>query len=64
MRGAIETMNIHDMTATAKAVGADALLSPGSHQAQVAPDPLGSGSVLAGCPNCLHSMNLTTTRPA
>jgi len=51
-RGAIQTTNIYDMTATAVAIGEGTLLSPASHQAQVAPSLLGFGSPLAGCPNC------------
>jgi hypothetical protein len=44
------------MTATAVAVGEGALLSPESHQAQVAPSLLGFGSPLAGCPTC-HTLD-------
>jgi CubicO group peptidase (beta-lactamase class C family) len=51
-RGAVQTTNIYDMTATAVAVGEGTLLSPASHQAQVAPILLGFGSPLAGCPAC------------
>ena len=50
--GAIQTTNIYDMTATAVAIGEGTLLSPASHQAQVAPNLLGFGSVLAGCRTC------------
>src|SRR5205085_10989208 len=45
--GAIQTTNIYDMTATAVAVGTGSLLSPESHQAQVAPRLLGFGAPLA-----------------
>jgi CubicO group peptidase (beta-lactamase class C family) len=55
-RGAIQTTNIYDMTATAVAVGEGTLLSPKSHQAQVNPDLLGFGSPLEGCPNC-HTLD-------
>jgi CubicO group peptidase (beta-lactamase class C family) len=51
-QGAIQTTNIYDMTATAVAIGEGTLLSPSSHQAQVAPSLLGFGSPLAGCANC------------
>lgn len=54
--GAIQTTNIYDMTATAIAVGEGTLLSPESHQAQVAPDLLGFGSLLEGCPAC-HTLD-------
>jgi CubicO group peptidase (beta-lactamase class C family) len=53
--GAIQTTNIYDMTATAVAIGEGTLLSPASHQAQVAPTLLGFGSPLAGCRTC-HTM--------
>ncbi len=55
-RGAIQTTNIYDMTATAIAVGEGTLLSPESHQAQVAPDLLGFGAPLEGCPAC-HTLD-------
>ena len=55
-RGAIQTTNIYDMTATAVAVGEGTLLSPKSHQAQVGPDLLGFGSPLEGCPAC-HTLD-------
>ncbi|MGE3595940.1 MAG: serine hydrolase domain-containing protein [Dehalococcoidia bacterium] len=51
-RGAIQTTNIYDMTATAVAIGEGTLLSPASHQAMVAPSLLGFGLPLAGCANC------------
>jgi CubicO group peptidase (beta-lactamase class C family) len=56
--GAIQTTNIYDMTATAEAVGTGSLLSPESHRAQIAPDLLGFGSPLKGCPNC-HTLDQT-----
>ena len=55
-RGAIQTTNIYDMEATAVAVGEGTLLSPESHQAQVAPDLLGFGAPLEGCPAC-HTLD-------
>ncbi len=55
-RGAVQTTNIYDMTATAIAVGEGTLLSPESHQAQVAPDLLGFGAPLEGCPAC-HTLD-------
>ena len=54
--GAIQTTNIYDMTATAVAIGEGTLLSPESHQAQVAPDLTGFGSPLEGCNSC-HTFN-------
>jgi CubicO group peptidase (beta-lactamase class C family) len=50
--GAVQTTNIVDMTTTAIAIGEGTLLSPESHAAQIAPDLLGFGSPLEGCPNC------------
>jgi CubicO group peptidase (beta-lactamase class C family) len=50
--GAIQTTNIHDMAASAVAIGEGTLLSAASHQAQVAPSLLGFGSVLPGCRTC------------
>ena len=50
--GSIETTDIVDMAATAVAIGEGTLLSPESHRAQVAPDLLGFGAPLAGCPTC------------
>jgi CubicO group peptidase (beta-lactamase class C family) len=44
------------MTATAVAVGEGMLLSSASHQAQMAPDLLGFGSPLQGCPTC-HTLD-------
>ena len=50
--GAIQTTNIYDMATTARAVGEGTLLSPASHQAQVAGDLVGFGSPLPGCTTC------------
>jgi CubicO group peptidase (beta-lactamase class C family) len=55
-RGAIQTTDIVDMTTTAVAVGEGTVLSPESHQAQIAPDLLGFGKPLAGCPAC-HTLD-------
>jgi CubicO group peptidase (beta-lactamase class C family) len=57
-QGAIQTSDIVDMTTTAEAVGEGTLLSPESHQAQIAPDLLGFGKPLEGCPAC-HTLNET-----
>jgi hypothetical protein len=54
--GAIQTMDIKDMTTTMDAIGSGELLSEASYQAQVSPDLLGFGEPLAGCPNC-HTLN-------
>jgi CubicO group peptidase (beta-lactamase class C family) len=59
-QGAIQTSNIVDLTTTAAAVGEGTVLSPASHQAQIAPDLLGFGKPLAGCPAC-HTLNETYT---
>jgi CubicO group peptidase (beta-lactamase class C family) len=50
--GSIETTDIVDMATSAMAVGEGTLLSPASHQAQIAPDLVGFGAPLAGCPTC------------
>ena len=55
-QGAIQTTDMVDMTTTAEAVGEGTLLSPESHQAQIAPDLLGFGKPLAGCPAC-HTLD-------
>jgi CubicO group peptidase (beta-lactamase class C family) len=57
-QGAIQTTNIVDMTTTAVAVGEGTVLSPESHRAQIAPDLLGFGKPLAGCPAC-HTLDET-----
>ncbi|HEY7031447.1 MAG TPA: serine hydrolase domain-containing protein [Thermomicrobiales bacterium] len=54
--GAIQTTTIHDLTATAEAIGTGALLSPKSHRAQVSTELVGFGSALAGCPAC-HTLD-------
>ena len=59
-QGAIQTTNIVDMTTTAVAVGEGTVLSPASHQMQIAPDLLGFGKPLAGCPAC-HTLDETYT---
>jgi CubicO group peptidase (beta-lactamase class C family) len=59
-KGAIQTTDIVDMTTTAAALGEGTLLSPASHQAQIAPDLLGFGKPLAGCPAC-HTLDETYT---
>lgn len=50
--GAIQTMDIQDMTTTMDAIGSGELLSEASYQAQMSPDLMGFGEPLAGCPNC------------
>jgi CubicO group peptidase (beta-lactamase class C family) len=50
--GAIQTTDIYNMETTARAVGEGTLLSPESHQAQVAPELIGFGSPLPGCTTC------------
>ena len=57
-KGAIQTTDIVDMTTSAVAIGEGTLLSPASHQAQIAPDLLGFGTPVAGCPNC-HTLDET-----
>jgi CubicO group peptidase (beta-lactamase class C family) len=59
-QGAIQTTNIVDMTTTAVAVGEGTVLSPESHRAQIAPDLLGFGTPLKGCPAC-HTLDETYT---
>jgi CubicO group peptidase (beta-lactamase class C family) len=54
--GAIQTTTIADMTRSAEAIGTGVLLSPESHQAQIAPDLLGFGAPLEGCPTC-HTLD-------
>jgi CubicO group peptidase (beta-lactamase class C family) len=50
-RGAVQTMDIVDLATTAAAVGEGTILSPASHQEQVA-GMLGFGTPVAGCANC------------
>jgi CubicO group peptidase (beta-lactamase class C family) len=57
-KGAIQTSDIVDLATSAVAIGEGTLLSPASHQAQIAPDLLGFGSPLKGCPNC-HTLDAT-----
>jgi CubicO group peptidase (beta-lactamase class C family) len=57
-KGAIQTSDIVDLTTSAVAIGEGTLLSQASHQAQIAPDLLGFGTPLAGCPNC-HTLDET-----
>jgi CubicO group peptidase (beta-lactamase class C family) len=57
-KGAIQTSDIVDLATSAVAIGEGTLLSPASHQAQIAPDLLGFGSPLKGCPNC-HTLDET-----
>jgi CubicO group peptidase (beta-lactamase class C family) len=57
-RGSIQTTDIVDLTTSAVAIGEGTLLSSESHQAQIAPDLLGFGSPLKGCPNC-HTLDET-----
>jgi CubicO group peptidase (beta-lactamase class C family) len=57
-KGSIETTDIVDVTTSAVAIGQGTLLSPASHQAQIAPDLLGFGAPLKGCPNC-HTLDET-----
>jgi CubicO group peptidase (beta-lactamase class C family) len=54
--GAVQTTTIADMAASAVAIGEGTLLSPESHQAQIAPDLIGFGSPLEGCPAC-HTLD-------
>jgi len=51
-RGAIQTTNIADMTASAAAIGEGTLLSPSSHRAQTEKSLAGFGSALPGCATC------------
>ena len=48
-RGAIQTTDLGDMTATAIAMGDGTLLSPASHQLMVSTDLRGFGSAIDGC---------------
>jgi CubicO group peptidase (beta-lactamase class C family) len=57
-KGAVQTTDIVDMTTTAQAVGEGTLLSPESHQEQIAPKLLGFGTPVAGCPAC-HTLDTT-----
>jgi CubicO group peptidase (beta-lactamase class C family) len=50
--GAIQTTNIHDMNATAVAIGTGTLLSPESNQKMLTKDLIGKTTKLAGCTTC------------
>jgi CubicO group peptidase (beta-lactamase class C family) len=50
--GAVQTSTIADMAVSALAFAEGTLLSPESHAAQIAPDLLGFGAPLEGCPAC------------
>ena len=54
--GAVQTSTIADMAVSALAFAEGTLLSPESHAAQIAPDLLGFGAPLEGCPSC-HTLN-------
>jgi len=54
--GSVQTTNIHDMTATAIAIGEGTLLSRESYEAMVRPDLIGFGAPLAGCLTC-HTLD-------
>ncbi len=54
--GAIQTMDIKDMTTTMDAIGSGALLSEASYQEQMSPALMGFGTPLPGCANC-RTMN-------
>ena len=55
-QGAIQTTNIVDLTTTAETVGEGTLLSPESHQEQIALKLIGFGTPVAGCPAC-HTLD-------
>ncbi|MFN8661006.1 MAG: serine hydrolase domain-containing protein [Thermomicrobiales bacterium] len=54
--GAVQTSTIADMAVSTLAFAEGTLLSPESHAAQIAPDLLGFGAPLEGCPSC-HTLN-------
>jgi len=54
--GAVQTSTIADMAVSALAFAEGSLLSPESHAAQIAPDLIGFGAPLEGCPAC-HTLN-------
>lgn len=54
--GAVQTSTIADMAVSALAFAEGTLLSPESHAAQIAPDLIGFGTPLDGCPAC-HTLN-------
>lgn len=51
-RGAVQTTTIHDMAASAEAIGTGRLLSPQSHRLQIAPKLRGFGKPIEGCATC------------
>jgi CubicO group peptidase (beta-lactamase class C family) len=53
--GAVQTTDIFDLATTAAAVGEGTILSPESHQEQIA-GMLGFGTPIAGCVNC-HTLD-------
>lgn len=58
--GSVQTSTIADMAVSALAFAEGTLLSPESHAAQIAPDLLGFGAPLDGCPNC-HTLTVDYT---
>lgn len=50
--GTVQTTDVTDMATSLQAVGEGTLLTPESHQAQVAPVLLGFGKPVPGCVNC------------
>ncbi|MDQ3411649.1 MAG: beta-lactamase family protein [Chloroflexota bacterium] len=54
--GSVQTTNIYDLATSAEAIGTGALLSPESHEAQIAPSLIGFGEPLAGCLTC-HTLD-------
>ncbi|KAF0652285.1 penicillin-binding protein, beta-lactamase class C [Cyanobium sp. Copco_Reservoir_LC18] len=50
--GAIQYTTIHDMAASAEAIGTGRLLSPQSHRLQIAPTLRGFGRPIEGCATC------------
>ena len=52
----MQTSTIADMAVSALAFAEGTLLSPESHAAQIAPDLIGFGAPLEGCPSC-HTLN-------
>jgi CubicO group peptidase (beta-lactamase class C family) len=52
-RGAIQTTNIYDMTATAIGIGEGVLLSPASYAAQMSRELAGFGHKMEGCATCM-----------
>jgi mono/diheme cytochrome c family protein len=52
----VQTSTIADMAVSALAFAEGTLLSPESHAAQIAPDLIGFGAPLEGCPAC-HTLD-------